>query len=249
VGFVAFNSHATYPMMSKEIVFQKLEADFFVDLQGVVAVDRTLYYDNEDGNFRYLEPVQDNGLRVKSQQEIELGISDLSEYWQEFAGTWGSTALLPNQNDTPRCFKSNQTCPTQEENPVFYLILQVLGIKSGGGLLVAAASLLVDSVNGVYLDTGKSPRGPPAELSYSRWEAARIAPLWSDISSNTTAEDYCDSLVEVTDFTKLSPDVDQVPLSQHLLYLIYFCVAMMMANIVCYSLNEYYEKPASPLFF
>jgi hypothetical protein len=254
VGFVALNSHATYPMASKEIVFQNLKSDFFVDLQGTVAVDRTVYYDDE-GNIRYFEPDEANVIRIKDQEEIGLGISDPLEYWQGFGGTWGSTNLLPQllYDLTLKCFNSNQTevidCPTEEENPVFYLVLQVLGIRGGGSLLTQAASLLVDSVERTYPNTGKSPRGPSAELSYVKWQNPKNAPLWSSIAKNTTAEEYCTSLTNVTDETRLSPVVEEVPLDDNVYSLIYYCVAVMMVTIIFYTVDECRRKPSPPLCF
>jgi len=104
VGFLALNSHATYPMTSKEIVFQKLEANFIVDLQSVVAVDRTVYYDN-DGNFWYFEPVQDNVLlcKVVNLHFDTVGDNDMVEYWN--SRTWSKSYSIL------RVFFSNSFTP------------------------------------------------------------------------------------------------------------------------------------------
>jgi hypothetical protein len=253
VGFVALNSHATYPTASKEIVFANLESDFFVNLQGVLAVDRTGYVD-EEGNTRYFEPDEGNVIRIKEQEEIGVGISDPLEYWQGFGGTWGRNDILTEQNDTLQCIDSKQSafidCPTEEENPVFHLILQVLGLESDGSLLTKAASLLVDSVNFVYPNTGKSPRGPSTELSYVQWEKPSNAPVWSSIAKNTKSEKYCIALIEnVTDVSKVAPSIKEVPLNQNVNGTICFCVIVMMVNIICYTVDVYRRKPKPPLCF
>jgi hypothetical protein len=252
VGFVALNSHATYPTASKEIVFANLESDFFVNLQGVVAVDRTGYFD-EVGNTRYFEPDERNVIRIKEQEEIGVGVSDPSEYWQGFGGTWGRTAILPEQNNTLQCVDSKQSafidCPTEKENPVFHLILQVLGLESDGSLLTQAASLLVDNVNIVYPNTGKSPRGPSTELSYVQWEKARNAPVWSSIAKNTNSERYCIALIDVTDVSKFAPAIKEVPLNHNVTLTIGFCVIVMIVNIICYSVDGYRRKPKPPMCF
>jgi hypothetical protein len=252
VGFVALNSHATYPTASKEIVFDNLESDFFVDLQSVLAVDRTGYFD-EEGKTRYFEPDEGNVIRIKEQEEIGVGKSDPLEYWQGFGGTWGSTDVLAEQNDTLQCIDSEQSslidCPTEEENPVFHLIMQVLGLRGGGSLLTLAASLLVDNVNSAYPNTGKSPRGPPTELSYVQWKNPHNAPVWSGIDKNTTAEDYCTTLTDVTDVSRTKPLKKEVPLDDNVYYLIYFCIAMMMVNIIFYTMEGCGRKPKPPFCF
>jgi hypothetical protein len=250
VGFVALNSHATYPNAAKEIVFANLESDFFVDLQGVLAVDRTGYFD-EEGNTRYFEPDDGNVIGIKEQDEIGMGISNPLEHWQGFGGTWGSTNILPEQNETLHCIDSSDTalidCPTEEENPVFHLILQVLGLEGGSSLLTKAASTLADSVDSVYPNTGKSPRGPPTELSYAEWKKATNAPVWSGIAKNTTAEEYCITLTDVTDVSRTAPSVKEVPIDDNVFYLIYFCIAVMMINVIAYSVDQCMEKPNPPL--
>jgi hypothetical protein len=140
-------------------------------------------------------------------------------------------------------------CPTEEENPVFHLILQVLGLESDGSLLTQAASLLVDSVNIVYPNTGKSPRGPSTELSYVQWEKARNALVWNSIAKNTTAEDYCTTLTDVTDVSKVAPVVKKVPLNQNVNLTICFCVTVMFVNIICYTVDGYRRKPKPLLWF
>jgi phosphatidylglycerophosphate synthase len=252
VGFVALNSHATYPTASKEIVFANLESDFFVNLQGVLAVDRTGYLD-EEGNTRYFEPDEGNVIRIKEQEEIGVGVSDPSEYWQGFGGTWGGNNILTEHNDTLKCIDSKQSafinCPTEEDNPVFHLILQVLGLESDGSLLTQAASLLVENLNIVYPNTGKSPRGPSTELSYVQWENPHNAPVWNSIAKNTTAEDYCTTLTDVTDVSKLAPVIKEVPLNQNVNITICFCVTLMIVNVVCYTVDVYRRKPKPPLHF
>jgi hypothetical protein len=107
--------------------------------------------------------------------------------------------------------------------------------------------LLVDSVNKIYPNTGKSPRGPPTDLSYAKWKKPTNAPVWSGIATKTTAEEYCRTLIEVTDVSRTSPSATEVSIEQNVYYLIYFCVAVMMINVIGYTMDQCMEKPNPPL--
>jgi hypothetical protein len=148
VGFVALGTHATYPTTSYNHLIHQFPTNYVVDLQGIYAVDRTAYKD-ANGEYRMFAPKLSNVARLKEQYEIgfvesdtEAGDSnptnisttsfDAADYWQGFAGRWGSTEVSTSNIARPSCINADQTayidCPSSEENPVFHQVLSMMGI-------------------------------------------------------------------------------------------------------------------------
>jgi hypothetical protein len=73
--------------------------------------------------------------------------------------------------------------------------------------------------------------------------------VWSGIAKNTTAEDYCTTLTDVTDVSKTAPVKKEVPLDDNVYYLIYFCIVVMMVNIIFYTIEGCRRKPKPPFCF
>jgi hypothetical protein len=72
--------------------------------------------------------------------------------------------------------------------------------------------------------------------------------VWSDIAKNTTAEEYCRVLTDVTDVSKLAPQIKEVPLESNVKISIVFCVSVMVVNIICYIVDGYRRTRKPPLF-
>jgi hypothetical protein len=92
VGFVALESHSIYPISAQTVVLDILQVDSFSNLQNVLAVDRTVYRDTE-GQYRFFYPNATNVIRYKDQSNIQFNVSNSTDYWQGFAGSWGDANL------------------------------------------------------------------------------------------------------------------------------------------------------------
>ena len=116
--------------------------EFFFDLQGVLVVDRTDYADR-NGNFRYFSPNLTNIIRIPEQRDISENATDVP-YWPAFGGNWGSSQDSGHEleGDAPECLgnitDSNSTngtdledtaCPSPDDNPVFWYVMQMLGVE------------------------------------------------------------------------------------------------------------------------
>ena len=150
VGFVTLDSHVVYPFSASEIVYAEVwPLEFFLNLQGVLVVDRTSFKDKK-GNFRYYAPNSTNVIRIPEQESIPDNVTD-DTYWPAFGGNWGSSQDTGHEvnGDEPECFGNttddeNATtdmddadCPTHEENPVFWWVMQMLGVEDSVDSVIA----------------------------------------------------------------------------------------------------------------
>jgi hypothetical protein len=163
VGFVARNSHATYPVSAAHVIFTQWEANFLLHLSGVFGVDQTNFLRptsvnattdaNFSNSFLYFLPNSTNVLRHENPSEIIVNVSDMSTYWQTFPGRFGGTELwdedaLMNYNFSgdanlmeipfPTCTNINGTalvdCPSEDEDRAFFVLLQMAHVAVGSAL-------------------------------------------------------------------------------------------------------------------
>ena len=216
VGFVALNSHAVYPISATELVYEEISTlEFFVNLQSILIVDRLAYAD-KNGNYRYFAPNSTNVLRLAEQNEIPDDVNE-SEFWGAFGGRWGRTQDRLDANFTaerPICLDQSTTefrlCPSEEENPVFYLVLQMLKVEETDSALVNGASALISFLVDFFSNTNVAPHGPAVSTFYSRYEVRDNAPIWSKVVGNE--EEFCENLRDIPGTFRLPVDTDTVPL-------------------------------------
>jgi hypothetical protein len=161
VGFVARNSHATYPVSAVHMIFTQWEANFLLHLSGVFGVDHTNYLHSADNatmdsnltSFQYFLPNSTNVLRHENPSEIIVNVSDMSTYWRTFPGRFGGTELWDGSNmihynfsseetlteiPFPTCTNVNGTapveCPSEDEDQAFYTLLQMAHVAVDTGL-------------------------------------------------------------------------------------------------------------------
>jgi hypothetical protein len=85
---------------------------FYVNLQGFLIVDRTLYK-AADGSYKYFLPNATNVLKFKDPKILTATDPNA---WQAFAGRWGNSIPIQSDPGPPNCLNIEQTtfvdCPT-----------------------------------------------------------------------------------------------------------------------------------------
>ena len=240
VGFVALNSHDVYPFSARELVYgEAYPLEFWINLQAVLTVDRTAYMDL-DGNTRRFSPSSDNVIRLAEQEDIVPDASEDSQQWGAFGGRWGRSSVSSEDlvSEYPFCFGRNTLsfveCPTETEDPVFLIVMQMLGVNSTSNPMLAAAKALSDFLIDFFADSVSAPTGPAAEAYYSRLNGVGNAPIWDRISSDSTGAQYCQELVDnIPDTTRLPADSEVLPLVKNVIGIVLMCIGFTFLSI-CY---------------
>ena len=128
VGFVALNSHATYPDSAKDLIYVDQPIGVWYNVQGFLVMDRTMYK-KADGSYNYFMPETMNLERLQSPANLTLENEALKPYfWQGFGGNWGSKSKIDLSPEPPLCLAQDQQsfidCPTAEEDPGMYFMYQ-----------------------------------------------------------------------------------------------------------------------------
>lgn len=142
VGFVARGKHSTYPVASNNLVYNELDVEFFVNLQGILAVDKT-NYKASNGSYRMFMANDTNVVKHERPVYVTADSVTESQYWQGFGGKWGCTCQITDLGlgidyDNPgpsECFSANGTeyaaCPEDTSDnmvQVFFLVNKMLGV-------------------------------------------------------------------------------------------------------------------------
>ena len=239
VGFVALNTHDVYAMSVKELVYDEAwPLEFWVNLQGFLSIHRTSYLDDE-GQFRRYEPVDaTNVVRLAEPADIPQAV-DPSDYWIAFGGQWGrptTNQTLFGSDQIPLCLDNATTnvvdCPTAAENPIYDIVLQLMGILKPTTPLIEGASLLVDFLNSNQL--GVAAYGPAAHPNYKALTLPGNAPLWSRpvINASDTGAIYCEKLLEIPDTFRTNPYHDILDVEETLYDVILMCALFTIGSVV-----------------
>eukprot|EP00523_Entomoneis_sp_CCMP467_P015173 CAMPEP_0168770846 /NCGR_PEP_ID=MMETSP0725-20121227/3136_1 /TAXON_ID=265536 /ORGANISM="Amphiprora sp., Strain CCMP467" /LENGTH=807 /DNA_ID=CAMNT_0008820315 /DNA_START=203 /DNA_END=2627 /DNA_ORIENTATION=+ len=243
VGFVALGTHEIYPSSVEEVVYADVQPlEFFANLQQVMLVHRTAYAD-ADGQYRYFEPNFNNVKQLPEQYAIPEQV-DRSDYWVAYSGVWGRiTDLHPNITGTyPICLAddtlSYKECPTEEENEVFYLYLQMSGVIEASRPLVAAATLIHEYLQS-FFNKGEFwiPFGPATSRYYNEHVFFdEQAPIYNQTNQNETGEAFCQRIIdEIPDTTRIAIDFEYLPFIQNVVGVVLLFVFLTILNIALLS--------------
>jgi hypothetical protein len=196
VGFVALNSHATYPTISRTMVYLAAPFHYFVSFAPgfVFLADHTLYRNEETGDYRMFFPNSTNLIRHQHPTLIAEG--DVANYWQAYGGRWGSAPSDQRQpiqdlsSEEPRCLNpSHQT--EWQECPSIPLLEAMLGFVDS--YVPKVLGFLIPTI-GEYLRPFDAPYGPPLQLYFYQWMPPTSAMLWSNTPPSTSEESFCTGL-------------------------------------------------------
>jgi hypothetical protein len=249
VGFVARGTHATYPVSAANLVYTELDVEFFVNLQGVLAVDKT-NFKASDGSYRIFQPNATNVVKYLDPANVDFNTVPESEYFQAYGGRWGCSCesqdpdLELNFTDPgpSECFSVDGTafepCPTMSSvstYSTFKLVNQLLGvIGSFGDAIIENARALIGNVREFF--STQSPFGPATFPEFSRWLAPTNAPVRNQMDDPTdTAEVYCQKLVEISDVYRTPVQFDTVALQSNIYGLIAFACFIVLVTIIAYT--------------
>jgi hypothetical protein len=249
VGFVARGTHATYPVTATNLVYTELDVEFFVNLQGVLAVDKT-NFKASDGSYRIFQPNATNVVKYLDPADVDFNTVPESEYFQAFGGRWGCSCenedrdLELNFTDPgpSECFSAEGTayvpCPTMSSvstYSTFGLVQQLLGVIGAfGEAIIENARALIGNVREFF--STQSPFGPATFPEFSRWLAPTNAPVRKQMDDPTdTAEVYCQKLVEISDVYRTPVQFDTVALQNNVYGLIAFACFVVLMTIIVYT--------------
>lgn len=249
VGFVARGTHATYPVTATNLVYSELNVEFFVNLQGILAVDKT-NFKASDGSYRIFQPNATNVIKYLDPADVDFNTVPESEYFQAFGGRWGCSCeiqdadLKLNSTDPgpSECFSADGmayvACPTQSNvntYGIFKLVNQLLGVIGAfGDAIIENARVLIGNVRELF--SSQSPFGPATFPEFNRWLAptnARVRNQMGDPSD--TAEVYCQKLVEISDVYRTPVQYDTVELQNNVYGLIAFACFIVLMTIIVYT--------------
>ena len=256
VGFVALNTHDVHSQTATEIIFAEVNPlEFFANLQSVLVVHRTAYADDE-GNFRYFAPSENNVIPLPDQNEIPENVTE-DFYWAAYCGkwgrpsigsadenltAWGDSSTYVNQTAQPPTCLSKSTaqfvdCPTEEENPVFYLLLQMIGTVEAKRPIVKAASYVLEFLDHLYqVNDATSPFGPAAKGFYQ--EATlfeETVPIWRRINeTGVDPDDYCQYIRDkIPDTYRLPVDVEYLPFVENVIGVVLMVIQTALWGKLC----------------
>lgn len=238
VGFVALNSHFVHPFSAVELIYSEAPIEFWVNLQGILLVERTAYADINGENQRYFAPTVDNVIRLPEQVDIPEN-TDQDFWWAAFGGAWGGN-LEPTSDlvsEEPLCLTNDTMqytdCPDREENYVFVAVMETLGVYPATTTFTSAASLVAGFLNDMFAASTASPPSPAALGIYNQLDGTRNAPIWDTLEETDTGTAYCRRLVdEIPDTTRLPYDGEIIPLVKNVIGVIVLGVVMVIAAIV-----------------
>jgi hypothetical protein len=229
------------------MVFSELEVEFFVDLQAVLAVDKT-NFKARDGSYRIFDPDATNVVKILEPADVDFNTVPESQYWQAFGGRWGCTCLVLDPDlelnltspGPSQCFNGNgteyTTCPDPEDLNLstFYLVNHMLGVQSSVDTAAENARALIGNV--LQFFSIESPFGPATFPEFHRW----LPPVNSPVRKQTddpslTAEAYCQKLVSISDEFHTPIEYDTVALKRNVWGLIAFGIFIMITTMVAYT--------------
>lgn len=241
VAFAALSSHAMYPFPSFNNVYQQIPAvPFLANLHGFLLVDRTAYMD-KNNKISFFMPNATNIIRLLDPNEVEYNITPEESYWHAFGGHWGNSTISSAPLQEPECLNENQTafiaCPTKEEDPVFFIIMQIIGAyppDEDSGLL--ASSNLFQEIADYFTNTGVGPTGPITKHSFTEWTAALNAPLWNFLPWNTTQAEYCEQMFIIIPDTGRPPNaLDNWNIRANLIGVVSMVIILPVGTSLCLS--------------
>ncbi|CAB9502524.1 expressed unknown protein [Seminavis robusta] len=209
VGFVAYNSHATYPKSTGNMIYENIEVGFFFSMQAFVIVDRTIYK-KEDGTYNWFFPEVSSLERFQDPKTLQLDPSNSTRgeleqyYWQAYGGRWGNSKDVSVEPQPPLCLApdqlSHQPCPTAEEDPVFDLAMQFMAVSPPKSDFTAVIQSVSSQVVAAFSSTGKAPIGPGSKGFWERWTPPVNAPFWNGVTNTSiTAREYCEQVLFIDD--------------------------------------------------
>jgi hypothetical protein len=249
VGFVARATHATYAVTTTNMVVSELNVEFFVNLQGVLAVDKT-NFKASDGSYRIFQPNATNVVKLLDPEDVDFDTVPESEYFQGFGGRWGCSCesgdseleLNFTSPGPSECFNADgndyEDCPDKSNTstfPIFQLVNQLLGVIGAfGNSIIENARDLIGNVREFFCD--ESPFGPATFPEFSRWLTPVNAAVRNQIDDPTdTAETYCQKLVEISDIYRTPVQFDTVELERNVYGLIAFACFTVLVTIIAYT--------------
>ena len=159
----------------------------------------------------------------------------------------GADIICGQDPSYPICLDNSTTigtlpCPTESENRIFHLVLQLLGIESPDNLLIEAGTLLVEQL--IDGDSFVPDVSPAAKVYYREIAVANEvnAPIWQRLSSDTTGEEYCRHLLEIPDLTRLPPSEERLPLEKSIVGIFAICVILAVLCVGYYVSAKCFEK-------
>lgn len=257
VGFVARGTHATYPVTATNMVYSELNVEFFINLQGVLTVDKT-NYKADDGSYRMFMANSTNVIKHEDPVDVDFGTVPETDYWQGFGGEWGCTCLieiealkLDSENPGPsECFNTSGTaivdCPDLDDATFgsFKLVNQLLGVVGlDGDTLLENARLLAGNVRSYFSD--ESPYGPATYPEFQQWIPPVNSQVRSQVGDNLTALEYCQRLVSVYDTSRQPAEYETIPLYRNIYGLLAFCCVIMVLNIIVFT-HPYFHRFRKP---
>jgi len=247
VGFAALHSHATYPVSTANLIYSTVKIPFYVNLQNVFVVDRTLYKD-ADGSYNYFFP---NATSLKRIQDPAILEATDVDAWQAFGGRWGDSIPLRVAPGPPNCLNLEQTgfvdCPTRQEDPVFRFVMEFMGVyNSTGQGIVGALTSLTGNIGSYFAETGSGPTGPVAKNFYQDWLPPITSLFFAGWANDTDEAGFCENITGIPDTSRLPVEAKEVNVRGNLLGMIGFILFLMIANMVgiTYVMIRYKEQPA-----
>jgi hypothetical protein len=260
VGFVARDSHATYPISAIHMIFTQWSVNFFLHLRGIFGLDQTNFIHTRSGSnnsidenipqYRFFLPNATNVIRHDRPSEVIMNISDVKSYWRGFAGRFGgtelyedvaynSTASIPNVIPFPICTNSNGTevidCPSEDDDPLFYTVLRMMHVADIGIDRVSdiAQDLYEGLVSFWFAVTCQGSRGPATQPSFTEWVPGINSPIRNSINASVSSQQFCDSLFVPSDSNALSNGVRQVNLKPNIIGISMTMIFLVIVNLTC----------------
>jgi hypothetical protein len=130
-------------------------------------------------------------------------------------------------------------CPTVDEDPVFYLVMQTLGVypvnnTEENNLIIQASGQIGNAVGSNFEETGKAPQGPQTKSYLFKWTAPKNAPIWKSISNTTNETEYCQRLTEIPDTSRTSTSVSTFDVYGNIIGILAVSVIVPIAVAVWY---------------
>ena len=193
VGFVSVNSHATYPVSSRNHVYAVIGINLLYFVPGFAFLaDQTVWRNEETGVYKMWYPNATNIWKHANPWDVTLETSRRQDFWQAYGGRWGETRVTDVQppKTPPICMNTAQSqfvdCP---KIPLITSILDLLGsgVAEALGCAISALAELLQRSDG--------PLGPGRKDFFGTWLPPEAAMLWTiQPRQTTTKHNFCEWL-------------------------------------------------------
>eukprot|EP01025_Chloroclados_australasicus_P045432 TRINITY_DN49744_c0_g1_i1.p1 TRINITY_DN49744_c0_g1~~TRINITY_DN49744_c0_g1_i1.p1 ORF type:complete len:614 (-),score=16.69 TRINITY_DN49744_c0_g1_i1:229-1809(-) len=120
VSYVALFSHSNYPHVSKLWIYNKIEVEFFVNMDGLYDVDFT----RRDSNLKFA-PTANNMVYLPRGEDID--VEDVQQAWGLYTGGWGTKITSSSTSITCFNLEITETVSCEPNTFVGRVIKTLLG--------------------------------------------------------------------------------------------------------------------------